>query len=95
MTDSSEPLDAAFREMLACPATRKPLREVATADLASLNEQIARGGVHNRGGAAVSEPLEAGLQPEDEAVVYPVQGGIPILLTTEAIPLDPSAEASE
>ena len=87
MTDSSEPLDAAFRDMLACPATRKPLREVDAADLQALNERIALGGVHNRGGAKVAAPLESGLQPQDERVVYPVQGGIPILLTTEAISL--------
>ena len=95
MTDPSEPLAAEFREMLACPATRKPLREVAAAVLRALNERIAQGGVCNRGGAAVVAPLEAGLQPEDEPVVYPVQGGIPILLTTEAIPLDSSTESPE
>lgn len=83
-------MDPEFLQMLACPATRKPLREIAAADLQRLNARIAHGGVTNRGGNAVSQPLTGGLQPEGERVVYPIQDGIPILLTSEAISLDPS-----
>jgi len=85
-------LDPEFLQMLVCPATRKPLREVPAAALQALNAAIQRGGVVNRGGAAVTAPLQAGLQPEGEAVVYPVQDGIPILLTTEAIPSAPAVD---
>lgn len=81
-------IDPDFLQMLACPATRKPLREVAAADLASLNARIQKGGVSNRGGTAVTQPVVAGLQPDGERVVYPIQDGIPILLTSEAIALD-------
>ena len=81
-------LDPQFLQMLVCPATRKPLREVPADLLRALNSRIEKGGVSNRGGAAVTAPLQAGLRPEGERVVYPIQDGIPILLTTEAIPLD-------
>ena len=80
-------LDPEFLQMLVCPVTHKPLRELGPADLQGLNAAIARGGVQNRGGSAVTAPLQGGLQPQGEPVVYPIQDGIPILLTTEAIPL--------
>ena len=82
-------LDPEFLQMLVCPATRKPLREVSAGALQALNAAIQRGGVVNRGGTAVTAALQGGLQPEGEPVVYPVQDGIPILLTTEAIPCEP------
>lgn len=85
-----------FLKMLVCPATRKPLRLCSDAELQRLNDRIGKGGVLNRGGAAVVGPLSAGLVPEGEAVVYPILDGIPILLSSEAVPLDtPAATATK
>jgi uncharacterized protein YbaR (Trm112 family) len=81
-------IDPEFLQMLVCPATRRPLVELPTAELDALNARIRGGGVSNRGGASVTRPLEGGLQPEGERVAYPIYDGIPILLTSEAIALD-------
>ncbi len=81
-------LDPEFLQMLVCPATKKPLRQAGAEVLAALNVRINKGAVRNRSGAAVTAPLAEALQPEGERVVYPIQDGIPILLTAEAIPLD-------
>jgi uncharacterized protein YbaR (Trm112 family) len=84
-------IDPEFLRLLVCPATRQPLRLASAAELAACNAAIAAGGVANRGGTALSAPLQAGLVPTGAAagasVVYPIVDGIPILLTAEAVPL--------
>jgi len=80
-------IDPEFLRLLVCPATRQPLRLASATELAACNAAIAAGGVVNRGGTALSAPLQAGLVPTDARFVYPMVDGIPILLTTEAVPL--------
>ena len=53
-----------------------------------LNQAIRSGGVTNRGGSEVAEPLEEGLIREDDKILYPVREDIPIMLIDEAIELD-------
>jgi uncharacterized protein YbaR (Trm112 family) len=80
-------VDQSLLEILVCPETKQPLR-VADADaLVRLNDAIRGGGVTNRGGQAVSTPIEEGLVREDGSVLYPVRDDIPIMLIDEAIPL--------
>ncbi|MCY2958192.1 MAG: hypothetical protein NT107_14295 [Planctomycetota bacterium] len=81
-------LDPEFLQMLVCPASRKPLHELPADALRGLNDAILRGVVKNRSGNTVSAVLIGALRPQGEAYVFPIQDGIPILLTTEAIPLD-------
>lgn len=80
-------IDPEFLRLLVCPATRQPLRLASAEELAACNAAIAAGGVTNRGGTAVSAPLQAGLVPVDASVLYPLVDGIPILLTAEAVPV--------
>lgn len=86
-------IDAEFLRLLVCPATRAPLRMATAAELAACNQAIAQGALVNRGGSPVAEALQAGLVPVDGAVLYPIVDGIPILLTTEAVPLPAPAKA--
>ncbi|MGD8319969.1 MAG: hypothetical protein PVJ02_05930 [Gemmatimonadota bacterium] len=62
--------------------------------MARLNTAIQAGGVRNRGGELVSEPVQEGLVREDGLFLYPVRDDIPIMLIDEAIPLEGSASAS-
>lgn len=78
-------IDEPFLAMLVCPSSRKPLRHATAAELAAVNAAIARGGLKNRGGAEVSAPWAGALATTDGAWLYPIQDGIPILLTSEAV----------
>jgi len=80
-------LDAEFLSKLRCPRTHRPLRPITAAERSALNDAIAGGRVQTVGGRVVDRPLEDGLVPDGEAFAYPVDGGIPILLVDEAIPL--------
>lgn len=83
-------IDPSFLSMLVCPSSRQPLREATAAELRAVNDAVGRGTAKNRGGAAVPQPIQAGLVTKDGAALYPIQDGIPILLATEAIPLPPA-----
>ena len=80
-------IDSDFLAMLVCPATRQPLRHASADEVAAANARVEVGGLRNRGGEAVSEPLDEALATADGAWLYPVRFGFPILLGPEAIPV--------
>jgi uncharacterized protein YbaR (Trm112 family) len=80
------PIPPDLLAILVSPDTHRPVRPLAPSELASLNARIAGGQVKNRAGNQVTEPLEEGLRPDGEQVVYPVRTGIPNMLTGEGIP---------
>ena len=84
----SRPLvDQSLLDILVCPETKQPLRVADAAVLDRLNARVRQGGVTNRGGQAVSKPLDAGLVRQDGTLLYPVRDDIPIMLIDESIPL--------
>jgi uncharacterized protein YbaR (Trm112 family) len=82
-------LDPELLSILRCPETRVPLREADPALVARVNRAIAAGLLKNRLGHTVSTECAGGLVREDGAVFYPIEDGIPRLLSDEGIPLDP------
>jgi uncharacterized protein YbaR (Trm112 family) len=78
-------IDQDFLGMLVCPATKKPLRLAAAAELTAVNQAIGAGKAKNRGGAAVTVAWAEALATVDGSAIYPIQDGIPILLSAEAV----------
>ncbi len=81
-------VDPELLEILVCPETHQPVRPADADVLDRLNAAIRSGGMTNRRGDAVSEPLDEGLIREDDKVLYPVREDIQIMLIDEAIELD-------
>jgi uncharacterized protein YbaR (Trm112 family) len=74
-------------ELLRCPETHQRLRHASGELLARVNDRINKKELRNRAGKILEQPLESALIREDDAVVYPVRGNLPILLIDEAVPL--------
>ncbi|NES94069.1 MAG: hypothetical protein F6K32_02385 [Desertifilum sp. SIO1I2] len=53
-----------------------------------MNTRIQKNQVINRGGDAITQPLEQGLLCEAQNYLYPVESGIPVLLKERAIALN-------
>ena len=81
-------IDQELLEILACPEDKTPVRMAEPDELERLNEGIRAGSVKNRGGEAITEPLDAGLVREDGKILYPIREDIPIMLIDEAIELN-------
>jgi uncharacterized protein YbaR (Trm112 family) len=75
-------LDSEFLSLLRCPCSRLPLREASLEQLASLGFAERR-----------CTGWDAGLLRTDGSGVYPVRGGIPVLLAEELVLLEPTARA--
>lgn len=80
-------IDPALLEILVCPETKQRVREADAALLGKLNAAIKAGSLKSRDGEAVTEALDGGLVREDKNFVYPIVGGIPVMLIPKAIPL--------
>jgi uncharacterized protein YbaR (Trm112 family) len=80
-------VDQSLLDILVCPETKQPLGVADAALLDRLNAAIRQGAIKNRGGQAVSEPIDEGLVRKDGSVLYPVRDDIPIMLIDESIPL--------
>jgi uncharacterized protein YbaR (Trm112 family) len=78
-------LDAELIQMLRCPVTGAKLGTAPTSVIENLNRQIENGAVKNREGERVAARVENGFINEDQSLIFPVRGGIIILIVDEAI----------
>jgi uncharacterized protein YbaR (Trm112 family) len=81
-------LDKDLLAILACPETKEPVALAEPALVARVNAAIEAGKVKSRDGQAVTRTMEAALLRQDRKVLYPVRGGIPIMLIDESILVD-------
>ena len=80
-------IDKDLLQILACPETHQPLEEAGAPLIQRINDKIRASAARNKSGAAVKDPLEAGLVRQDGQIVYPIRDGIPVLLIDEGIPV--------
>ena len=81
-------MDKRLLTILRCPVTHKGLTVAGRGMLARVNAAIGSGGLANRDGTVLSEPLDEALVTDDEKLAYPVSNGIPVLLEGESISLE-------
>jgi len=76
---------------LCCPVTGQGLTWADGLLLQQLNRAIETGKLLNRIGAEVREPLDAALVDTSRTIVHPCWGGLPTLLSDDAIDLSDNA----
>lgn len=81
------PVIQSLLEILCCPKTRQPLRQLSLDEIRQLNEKIASGKLSYADGNPVDKALTEALITEDGQTVYRVDDDIPIMLPEKAIPL--------
>ncbi len=80
-------LDPKLLTLIQCPISRQPL-QIAPPELVDrINKKIAAGQLRDRDDVRVSDALEQGLVSQEGGYLYPVRGGIPILVAEAAIEL--------
>ena len=78
-------IDKELLEILCCPETKQDIEYIEGEIIEAINQKIKAGGLKNRGGEDIKEPIEAGLLREDRKFLYPIRQEIPIMLIDEAI----------
>ena len=81
-------IDQELLDILACPETKEGLSVADQSVVDKINEKIKAGELKNRGGEAVTEPIDGGLVRDDGKYLYAIRDEIPIMLIDEAIPMD-------
>jgi uncharacterized protein YbaR (Trm112 family) len=82
-------MDKRLLTILRCPVTHKGLTVLKKDELAKLNEAIAAGKVKTLEGVPLKAPLTEALVTDDGKRLYPVNDGIPVLLESESVHLEP------
>lgn len=79
-------IDQDLVDILACPETKADLRLASGPEVDRINAAIALGRIMTRDKQRVTDPVEGALfRRGDASVVYPIRGGIPVLLVEEQI----------
>ncbi len=72
-------------DILCCPVSREPLLPLSGKRLARVNKEIAAGQLKDVDHQTLQAPLKAALITRDGKLIYPVESGIPVLLSERAI----------
>ncbi len=78
-------VDRKLLEILACPITKQPVFLLDQARLDKVNRLIEQGKLHTLDGAKLEEPLQEALITRNGNTLYPVEGGVPVMLEGRGI----------
>lgn len=78
-------IDQKLLSILCCPETKQDLELLSDEVVKKINRRIAQGGVKNRAGEEVKDPIDGALLRQDKKFLYPVREDIPIMLIDEGI----------
>ena len=78
-------MDKRLLDILCCPVSKRPMKPIGREQLRMVNAAIQAGGVLKVTGEARTVVLDDALIREDGQVIYPVDDGIPVMLSDEAI----------
>ena len=80
-------MDEKLLQILCCPETHQPLSEAGDELVDDLNNRIQAGTLVDRVDEKIIEPIDGGLIREDGNILFPIRGGIPVMLIDQGIPL--------
>lgn len=78
-------IDRKLLDILCCPVTGQPLQPLGKDQLKQLNELIGKGQVRSYDNSPVTEPLREALVTGNGERIYPIDDGIPVMLSDKAI----------
>ena len=80
-------MDEKLLQILCCPETHQPLSEAGDELVDDLNKRIQAGTLVDRVDEKIIDPIDGGLIREDGNILFPIRGGIPVMLIDQGIPL--------
>jgi uncharacterized protein len=78
-------INAQLLQILRCPQDHSELRIADASLIAEVNQGIRAGRLTTVGGQPLKKPLDGGLIRAAGDLMYPIVGGIPVMLADEAI----------
>ncbi|MEX0374091.1 Trm112 family protein [Spiribacter pallidus] len=80
-------IDRKLLDVICCPVTKQPVRQLSGEERDALNGKIRDGDVAYQDDTPVDIPLDEGLITLNEERVYRVDDGVPVMLEERAINL--------
>ena len=78
-------MDKRLLDILCCPVSKTPVRQMTRRQLDALNDAIVAGKVDTVAGVTVRERVAEALITTDHKLVYRIEDGIPVMLPEEGI----------
>lgn len=78
-------IDRRLLDILCCPVTKSPVRQLSAGELDAFNRAIAQGSLRTESGTSLRSAATAALITRDGRTIYRIEDDIPVMLADEAI----------